>query len=665
MPVTWSTRPAAPRFLLGATVLAWGGLSGRPLVGLGLGVLIEVLRARGGRREFDDRDCERVADLTSIGFAFLVIWQWFALRDSGEGILLALSWLPVILAPPMLMQALGAPGTFPLSALVWSARRSRDDPRINRRLVLDYPYFCHCLVGAACAGAGTSWFFPTLAVLVAWALWPARRAASDGSGWLLALLAALSLAYGLHALLQVAQRETEARVVAFLRDYWDVRNGGESTRTSIGDIGELKLSDRILVRVRGDFRGPLRLRNAAYVSFHGDTWSAHGDAFRPARVSTGGEWVLNEGRVVGGGVEIALWLEGGRGVLPLPQGTVRLEGLNVAEVEVNDQATVRAAQAPSLVRFTANGAPEGFAGRGPDAKDLEVPAGLRPALDRLVIRARARGLSPAEAAETVRAFLQGNFSYTTKLTDDAGRVRSVDRFLEADEAGHCEYFATAATLALRRLGIPARYVTGYVVDEFSPLEGAYVVRARHAHAWALAWVDGHWAEIDATPAGWRIEDAGAVGRHPVGDLLSWMHYRFTEWRLRGPSAQATSAWWLATIVPLIAWIAWSVGRRSRRVPGPDPRPLPQADGADGGLGILLRAFEATGYRRPPSMPVRPWIASLPFRDGELARRVMSYARDHARHRFDPEAREESAGNLAGEAQALAALLPGALESPDR
>lgn len=41
----------------------------------------------------------------------------------------------------------------------------------------------------------------------------------------------------------------------------------------------------------------------------------------------------------------------------------------------------------------------------------------------------------------------------------------MNEFLSNDKRGHCEYFATALTLALRELGIPSRYSTGYMVDE--------------------------------------------------------------------------------------------------------------------------------------------------------------------------------------------------------
>jgi hypothetical protein len=76
--------------------------------------------------------------------------------------------------------------------------------------------------------------------------------------------------------------------------------------------------------------------------------------------------------------------------------------------------------------------------------------------------------------------------------------------------------AGIATVLLRAAGIPARYATGYSVQEGSEIEQRYVVRASHAHAWVLAWVDGRWREVDTTPAVWAQADAPATGQAAVG-----------------------------------------------------------------------------------------------------------------------------------------------------
>ena len=45
-------------------------------------------------------------------------------------------------------------------------------------------------------------------------------------------------------------------------------------------------------------------------------------------------------------------------------------------------------------------------------------------------------------------------------------------------------------LLLRAGGIPARYATDFVAAEKSERENAWLVRMRHVHAWARAYVNG-------------------------------------------------------------------------------------------------------------------------------------------------------------------------------
>ncbi len=61
-------------------------------------------------------------------------------------------------------------------------------------------------------------------------------------------------------------------------------------------------------------------------------------------------------------------------------------------------------------------------------------------------------------------------------------------FLEESRSGYCVHFATAATVLLRSLGIPARYAEGYIViqsdyDKPADAEGFVDIEDTHAHAW--------------------------------------------------------------------------------------------------------------------------------------------------------------------------------------
>ena len=75
----------------------------------------------------------------------------------------------------------------------------------------------------------------------------------------------------------------------------------------------------------------------------------------------------------------------------------------------------------------------------------------------------------------------------------------VSWFLHDSETGYCVHYATAATILLRCLGVPARYVTGYYTDVH---ENEWTtVTSDDAHAWVEIYLNGiGWLRDDPTPA---------------------------------------------------------------------------------------------------------------------------------------------------------------------
>jgi hypothetical protein len=62
---------------------------------------------------------------------------------------------------------------------------------------------------------------------------------------------------------------------------------------------------------------------------------------------------------------------------------------------------------------------------------------------------------------------------------------------------------------------------GYSVEEFNSTLDMYIVRARHAHAWAEAYVDGQWIPVDTTPGTWlEEENRNADALQPFEDLIN-------------------------------------------------------------------------------------------------------------------------------------------------
>ena len=74
----------------------------------------------------------------------------------------------------------------------------------------------------------------------------------------------------------------------------------------------------------------------------------------------------------------------------------------------------------------------------------------------------------------------------------------LEDFVRDHPGGHCEYFAGALAMMLRKVGIPARVVVGYRLDTDAGLlvKGSYVVRESDAHSWVEAYIPPH--EIPAS-----------------------------------------------------------------------------------------------------------------------------------------------------------------------
>ncbi|MFO7774765.1 MAG: transglutaminaseTgpA domain-containing protein [Candidatus Hydrogenedentota bacterium] len=76
----------------------------------------------------------------------------------------------------------------------------------------------------------------------------------------------------------------------------------------------------------------------------------------------------------------------------------------------------------------------------------------------------------------------------------------MDAFIHDYRAGHCEYFASAMALMVRRLGVPARLVTGYRGGNWDEEEEAYLVQSNMAHVWVEAYFPGWgWVNFDPSP----------------------------------------------------------------------------------------------------------------------------------------------------------------------
>ena len=104
------------------------------------------------------------------------------------------------------------------------------------------------------------------------------------------------------------------------------------------------------------------------------------------------------------------------------------------------------------------------------------------------------------AAKYVESYLKSNYAYSLDTDNTNGpHPSAISNFLYANRKGHCALFASSMTLAMRHLGLPARYVTGIVTESIATRGDVQEFAERDFHAWCEVYIAGMgWIPFDPT-----------------------------------------------------------------------------------------------------------------------------------------------------------------------
>lgn len=113
-------------------------------------------------------------------------------------------------------------------------------------------------------------------------------------------------------------------------------------------------------------------------------------------------------------------------------------------------------------------------------------------------------MSYEEAYAIIADYLSGNINYDENPGTLPENTDFLQYFLETNGKGFAAHYATAAVMMYRYLGIPARYVEGYIimpkdVEGINPMNPVSIT-GKNAHAWAEIYQDGiGWVPVEVTP----------------------------------------------------------------------------------------------------------------------------------------------------------------------
>jgi hypothetical protein len=294
---------------------------------------------------------------------------------------------------------------------------------------------------------------------------------------------------------------------------------GFTNQVMLGEIGEIKKMSRPVMHISvisAEPPGGLKWRGGTLVDFDGKRWSNPNPGRQTIPVENGqADLNPNGGRPAGRGISYhveydeletdALFFAGipEKAMFLRVPSLVRTEGGNFRAPPFHPAGQGFRYEAYSLLEEPPEIAPARYPTPILPLPDRERYLQL-PALDPRISQ-KARGVAAGlatdlERTRAVERYLRGSeFGYTLQLPSRE-IADPLAYFLFTRKKGHCEFFASAMTVMLRTLGIPARLATGFQSGIYNPISELWLIRSSDAHSWVEAWIPGHgWTTFDPTP----------------------------------------------------------------------------------------------------------------------------------------------------------------------
>lgn len=632
-----------PPYLLGGALLFWGWQTGLLIWAVPMAIIFEASQFIRTRWEFSTADLKRIWNLCAVLFfgAGIIL---YSSEDTIASVPLKFAqWLPFQFFPMMLAQVYGSSEKISLVVFSWFLRRAPERPLAKKSLNISFHYFGLCLLGASASTQVNSYFYPGIVLLMGLALITIRPMRVPQPIWIL-LIAFVGLAGHVgHQQLHALHSALEGNLARFFVRFFTRENNLDESRTAIGRIGRVQLSGKIVWRVRPESPNatPSLLRDASYDVYKRGIWSNSQNEFGIVFVETNDVVKLQLPKKLNFAVQIAGYLNRGRGRLALPQGTYEIENFP-AFLETNRLGTAKVQGGPGLLNLLVRYGPGSSIDVPPTQADLDIPQKEEATIVQVARELNLAGKSEREKLQIIGQFFQNNFKYSLEITrqhiDRTGQKTPLGKFLTEARTGHCEYFASATVLLLRAAEIRARYATGYVVDQSEQNGKTYLVRERDAHAWAMVYRQDKkiWEEFDTTPASAdRAEVHRASPWESVSDFFSNLKFQFSKWRW-GKTSYASYLKWL--LIPLILFLAWRIlfNKRRRGANASQGVQVGKINwpGMDSEFYLFDQKMTASGLGRQPNEPLHHWQKRLStvVPQPESLDQIFNL---HRRLRFDP------------------------------
>jgi len=622
------SNPIKPHYLGGLSALFWGWQCELIWFALPIAIILEARYYLNRRWALTKADFYRVADLTAICLVAMVFFL-FLNRQEYYFITTLLTWIPILLFPLTAVLAYSTTPRMSLDVLFYSLRRQRES--VQQSWDMDYVYLGACLLAAG-LNKESSYYFPLVVIILACSLYQLRSPRFTKKFFVISLCAILLAATAFHHGIRNTHLNIKKQTELWVTNWISQSTDPLKTRTALGKVGQLKLSDSIEFRIKpssGKPDFPSLLVEAVYNTSSGTEWEVFDPRFNTVEHEDDFTWNFSD-TVTYPHPESKIYLEfdHDRSLIPVPSQLVELNELPATDVSMSTYGTIQGVGLIPAPHYRVRYGNEPHLGDEPSPMDLIVPEEHKIALRQV----DGEQISAEEAIPFIHDFFS-DFRYTLFQNNIDITNDPLGHFLQTSKAGHCEYFASATTLLLRQLGIPSRYVVGYAIAEWNDNMKMYIVRKRHAHAWASAYINGRWTPIDSTPQQWlAMEEDQSSFLQPLWDSLGNNLFLFELWfNDQKLEDYENELYGIGLILTLI--LIWRIATSEQVFIGREETTdfsnwiLP---GRDSPFFRIEEQLSALGFRRGRGELMAEWL--LRIERPELLPMLTS----HNRWRFDPQ-----------------------------
>ena len=281
--------------------------------------------------------------------------------------------------------------------------------------------------------------------------------------------------------------------------------------TSQGQIDLEKTGVRLgskakVMEVTADTTGTLYLRGRAYDIYDGQTWISSGQSSslgwpQPHLLSPAGEVTITTYET--------------HQDLYVPYYQMDLENQTMRQHVLNkDKLTTYSYSLGILTEQAIRANGKTTTGYGPEYTQL--PEATQIWANRQIQQYGLNKATTYATAQAIASYVRNSASYNTWTRRmPAGSIDFARWFILFSDSGYCVHFATASAVLLRAAKIPARYVTGYMVQTVAG--ETVTVEQSDAHAWVEYWIkDVGWIVLESTPS----VDASAESTEATADTAA-------------------------------------------------------------------------------------------------------------------------------------------------